>query len=93
MQLRIKRIPHNWVLQELRPGGPHPITGNVGPDHWEDVGFYGQLCDLARAALNRSIIVPEGLLAEQMPALIKAVKEAEARLASMLTAPKEESPN
>ena len=86
MQLRITRDPHNWILQKFVEGGINSRTGRIGPDHWKDIGYYGQLFELASAALNRSIVVPEGLLEEQVPALLRAIKEAEARLTIMLKA-------
>ena len=85
MEFRIAKIPYNWALQELMTDAVSKKDGSPIPDYWVNIGYYGKLRDLAAALLNRSIIVPDGTLTEQIPALIEAIKEAETRLESMLS--------
>jgi hypothetical protein len=71
--------PKNWTLEEWRTG-PNRKTRELSPGHWAVVGYYGKLEDLIKALVNRQIVLPDGTLAEQIPALLSELKAAEARI-------------
>lgn len=73
-----------WILEE--PVTKPSRTGKVNNGNWRTIGYYGKLSDLAVYLLNRQIEVPAGTLAEQVPALIEAIKAAEMRIAETLAA-------
>lgn len=80
MTFRIARYDaKNLVIEELIPGGLHPVTRKPSDDKWKTIGYFGRLEDLVRFLLNRQIQIPDGTLETQIPALLAEIKAAEAR--------------
>lgn len=59
---RVRRYDDkNIIIEVFVPGGPHPITKEVGPDHWEIYGFYGKMEDVAKALVNLLVDIPDDI--------------------------------
>lgn len=79
---RIRRYDSmNWVLEEFTPGGLHPVTREQALNKWIVIGYYGQLSDLTRHLLDRSIILPDKATGQQ---ILDAIKEAEQHITASL---------
>ena len=84
-ELRIGRPDkRNWTIEELTPGGLHPITREQAPAKWGIVGYYGSPEDLAKYLLRHQIELPVGNLQTQLIELLTEIKAAEQRITEML---------
>ena len=85
MNFRIRRHDkRNILLEELVPGGLHPVTRERGEAKWVEVGAFGKLPDLIHHLLSREIAISDGTLATQIPALLAEIRAAEARIVKAL---------
>jgi hypothetical protein len=84
MQFRITRPnQYGWTLERFTEG-INKRTGKPNKGCWTSVGYYGKLKDLAVYLLDKSIELPEGNLAEQIPLILEAIKAAEERITERL---------
>jgi len=70
MSYRLRRYDaKNIVIEELVPGGLHPITRELGPEHWETYGYYGKLEDTISPLINLLLEIPDADLSGQVRSL------------------------
>lgn len=81
---RIIKYSHGFILEEYRKGGINQRTKQPAQPHWQAVGYYGKLSDLAIGALNKAIVIPDGTLNEQLAALPEIIKQTAETLAEQL---------
>lgn len=72
---RVRRYDErNWILEEWVRGRMNTRTKELAADHWEGIGYYGQLKDVAHHLLNKSITFADGTNGQQ---ILTAIENAE----------------
>jgi len=81
-----------WIYEEWAKGGAIPGTNKKGDDHWNVIGYYGSLEDLAKYLLRRQMEVPQSTGYQQIKDLVIAIKIAETQIIQKLEVRHETTP-
>lgn len=74
----------NLTLQRFIKGSVNKRTGEPGPDHWVDVGYYGKLEHLVNALIHKEFEIPSGTLVNQLKDILVELKRVENSLVEQI---------